>query len=671
MAGSDGDLTAFGLTFRQYDTRQMQHILRAYGQMPAAPNARTILYLALATLERTLPHDEAEAIRDWLSSGGILSDFPGPSTAQGPPVNAADLRVNVNTLAGSDVYGESDEDDSDEDYPDENMGGEYERPPIGQAVGAFYQGQSGSAGPAQPTGHRLPSPEGRFNLPERSTIRSPSGVGRDGIGGALMELGGYGGLRHQVDATGHLLPPPQGRFFISLERNTMRVDGWGGIRHQVEPTGYRLPTPQDRLDPPERNTIPVDGWGGIRHQVETIGNRLPTLQDRLDPPERNIMRVDDRGGVRHQVEPTRYRLPITRDRPTALSMALQTAIPRGTIGNERGYIGDHMVVPLHAATGDALSSESPEPHSSNVKECCLCYNFYGPEEFPESSKITVSCNHPYEEFVCLQCIQRYIQALLLEGDIHRMRCPLCPVPLTSDDIKKYSTIEMFTRYEHLVFMATPGLVMCLGLHCGRGQVHEEKADDPVMQCNSCGFKTCVVHKLPWHEGFTCEEFDGDESQVERLEADEATAKLLFENSKVCPSCNQGVTKNAGCDHLECRCGKEWCFICLAPWENIIRIGVTAHARTCVYHPDQVTVSHEETAAAARQMTELVHGGPVSEALAKARVERENTRRVAIRPLAAEAAEKRMQAQREAEGDRGGRSSGKVKTKLVPAWEEQH
>ena len=117
-----------------------------------------------------------------------------------------------------------------------------------------------------------------------------------------------------------------------------------------------------------------------------------------------------------------------------------------------------------------------------------------------------------------------------------------------------ASTNLSNSYEYLVLMATPGLVMCLGPKCGSGQVHADNhKENPVMVCNSCGFKTCVVHKLPWHEGFTCEEFDCDESQIERLEADEATAKLLSQNSKVCPACNQGVTKTEGCDHLEC----EW------------------------------------------------------------------------------------------------------------------
>ena len=99
---------------------------------------------------------------------------------------------------------------------------------------------------------------------------------------------------------------------------------------------------------------------------------------------------------------------------------------------------------------------------------------------------------------------------------------------------------------------TPGLYMCLGPRCGSGQIHESADTEPMMVCNACQFRTCVFHGLPWHEGQTCEEFDCDDSQIERLEADEATAKLLIASSQICPSCKQGVTKQDGCDHMQCK-----------------------------------------------------------------------------------------------------------------------
>lgn len=74
-----------------------------------------------------------------------------------------------------------------------------------------------------------------------------------------------------------------------------------------------------------------------------------------------------------------------------------------------------------------------------------------------------------------------------------------------------------------------------------------------MVCEVCSFKTCVKHKLPWHEGQTCEEFDTDDSQLDRLEQNEATARLLSKmDAKVCPTCKQGVHRTEGCDHLMCK-----------------------------------------------------------------------------------------------------------------------
>lgn len=68
------------------------------------------------------------------------------------------------------------------------------------------------------------------------------------------------------------------------------------------------------------------------------------------------------------------------------------------------------------------------------------------------------------------------------------------------------------------------------------------------------------------------------------------------------------------------------------------------------------------------MAELVHGGPVSEALEKARFERNKKIREKMRPLAAEAAERRMLAMAMSREEKP--VEKKRKLKLAPAWEEQ-
>lgn len=238
----------------------------------------------------------------------------------------------------------------------------------------------------------------------------------------------------------------------------------------------------------------------------------------------------------------------------------------------------------------------------------------------------------------------------------------------------------------------PDMVFCLATACGHGQIHPLTDDNgPVMTCDKCAFKTCVHHKLPWHEGQTCDEFDCDDSQIERLEQEEATAKLLSSlKSKICPTCKQGVDRTDGCDHLMCklnnpiskllylanhilgRCGGAWCFECMACWDNIMAIGPEAHATTCINHPRRVQISQSSKESNAAMILESVHGGKVSEALQKARQQRNVRIREGIRPLALEAAEKRAKEEalvrRAEEAEQGG--ARKKKARLLPAWEEK-
>lgn len=152
--------TAFGLSFKEHDARQMQHILRAYDKLPSAgANTRTLLYLRLATLERSLPSEEAQSLRDWLRAGGVIGDFPGPATAQGPPINAAEMDRMTAMRA----------------YEEEDGALEWARSAIGRDdMGTGMGGFGSYAQPAELGGHRLPPPENGFVPPERYLSHDPT-----------------------------------------------------------------------------------------------------------------------------------------------------------------------------------------------------------------------------------------------------------------------------------------------------------------------------------------------------------------------------------------------------------------------------------------------------------------------------------------------------------------
>lgn len=89
----------------------------------------------------------------------------------------------------------------------------------------------------------------------------------------------------------------------------------------------------------------------------------------------------------------------------------------------------------------------------------------------------------------------------------------------------------------------------------------------------------------------------------------------------------------------------------------------------MYHPRRIQTPRNQEATVQGQLTQLVHGGPISETLEKARSRRNERVRAELRPLAAQAAERRM---REMEQNRKEEKGGEKKRRLNlhAPWEER-
>lgn len=215
---------------------------------------------------------------------------------------------------------------------------------------------------------------------------------------------------------------------------------------------------------------------------------------------------------------------------------------------------------VHPEDLEDISFESEdEPDDGQEIECPICLEEYPRSKFPKHRTITELCDHP--DKACLNCLDSSITAIIERGALHLLACPICPQRLSHRNMKEYASPAVYKRYKYLKEQSEiPGhYISCTNPACGGSQPHE--SDDPMMICNHCEFATCAKHRRPWHEGQTCEEFDLDDAQIERLEEEEATAKLLSgEDMSICPKCGQGVTKTEGCDHMQCQCGQEWCYV---------------------------------------------------------------------------------------------------------------
>ncbi|KAF2803016.1 uncharacterized protein BDZ99DRAFT_400676, partial [Mytilinidion resinicola] len=125
---------------------------------------------------------------------------------------------------------------------------------------------------------------------------------------------------------------------------------------------------------------------------------------------------------------------------------------------------------------------------------------------------------------------------------------------------------------------------CIGPGCHSGQLHADS--NPILRCAQCDFRSCVKHKVPWHDGLTCVQYDASTALRQRDMEEAASKKKVKETSRRRPGrkCGWRIEKNDGCDHMTCRkCGTQFCWLCKANYQDIWRYRNGAHRSTCRYH----------------------------------------------------------------------------------------
>jgi hypothetical protein len=76
-------------------------------------------------------------------------------------------------------------------------------------------------------------------------------------------------------------------------------------------------------------------------------------------------------------------------------------------------------------------------------------------------------------------------------------------------------------------------------------------------CPNCEADICCDCRQQAHPGTMC--------NIHEFGLDAETAELLKAwGYKKCPKCGHGVKRMYGCHHMECRCGANFCWLCLAP-----------------------------------------------------------------------------------------------------------
>ncbi len=215
------------------------------------------------------------------------------------------------------------------------------------------------------------------------------------------------------------------------------------------------------------------------------------------------------------------------------------------------------------------------------KECKVCfekkptYEFYPPGE---ACEFNPKC---YE--ACMDCKFEAVKSEFL-NNYHHTSCPFCKKPMTDEEVRFYlehgkcelndaTTLQRFVDLkDKFMLEKLPDFIWCAH-NCGSGQINDGGEENVVVTC-------CFRHKLPFHCGMTCKQFDEKQQDLEM-----ASETLKKQTSKPCPKCSAWVLKDPpeSCDKMVCYCKYTFCYQCLADYDQIRKHGNHYHKSTCTFY----------------------------------------------------------------------------------------
>ncbi|GLJ26369.1 hypothetical protein SUGI_0508050 [Cryptomeria japonica] len=199
--------------------------------------------------------------------------------------------------------------------------------------------------------------------------------------------------------------------------------------------------------------------------------------------------------------------------------------------------------------------------------CGICFEDSLPEMFEG-----MHCLHRF----CHSCMTQYIHSRLQQKR-QNIYCPQdsCQEALTPQECRYFLPSEIFDQWSAVIVEAQipeSEKVYCPFPNCSGLLVKEDvaslRADDILnAECPFCNRMFCVRCMVPWHAELTCSQFQ-NLPPAERSEADLQLFKLAQDCKwQRCGKCKGMIELAFGCNHMTCRCGHEFCYVCGTEWAN--------------------------------------------------------------------------------------------------------
>ncbi|GJT84264.1 ribonuclease H domain-containing protein [Tanacetum coccineum] len=283
--------------------------------------------------------------------------------------------------------------------------------------------------------------------------------------------------------------------------------------------------------------------------------------------------------ILQRVLPTLLMILTGKRRPTN-NTTVTLVVQLNLIQRKFAYCGAYLVrqndiMFAYKLARDAISSQVTRfaENSSGktlLEQCTICFDSSNSGQMFSVNK----CLHRY----CYSCMRKHVEAKLLQAQLPKCPHEGCKSHLEIECCKKFLNQELYDIMSLRIREASippTEKVYCPFSNCSalmsKSEVKEYTATSSaagqgtgMRKCVKCRRLFCVNCKVPWHDKFTCSDY---KRYYPSRSASEAKLKDLASRNhwRQCIKCKNLVELAAGCYHINCRCGYEFCYTCGAEW----------------------------------------------------------------------------------------------------------
>ncbi|PWY92177.1 hypothetical protein BO70DRAFT_367399 [Aspergillus heteromorphus CBS 117.55] len=221
----------------------------------------------------------------------------------------------------------------------------------------------------------------------------------------------------------------------------------------------------------------------------------------------------------------------------AVSVVMSDLMSRVTISDESASNGE----------GSSRAMISSQSQISDIqKECVSCL------ERVHTIMFRGRCGHEF----CRDCVRQMFLGATKDEELYPPRCCGAVVPpgvalrvLHYDELRAFSERAMEWTAKDRLYCADPT--------CSRF-IPPFSIEDELGTCESCKQQTHLTCRSLAHPGIDCPMDEALHTVLEMADS---------ENWRRCFHCQTMVELQHGCNHITCRCGREFCYICGRVWRT--------------------------------------------------------------------------------------------------------